>query len=153
MHVACLQEGTYNDGVISNLQINLNRINIFEPSCSPSLMSARGGSSTAATSKMELFMIIYNGFQAVNYYHKELYLGCCSSPRSASRYIFLKFQRFCYISKIIIKNFRYFFLIFHFFLSYRPIVFTALLLFEKRGLTVEQNFLLSTVTFGFILLR
>ena len=39
----------------------------------------RGGSRTAATSKMELFVIIVNG-----YYHKVLHLGCCSSPRSAS---------------------------------------------------------------------
>ena len=38
----------------------------------------RGGSRTAATSKMERFVII------VNYYHKALHLGCCSSPRSAS---------------------------------------------------------------------
>ena len=38
----------------------------------------RGGSRTAATSKMELFVII------VNYYHKVLHLGCCSSPISAS---------------------------------------------------------------------
>ena len=40
----------------------------------------RDGSRTAATSKMELFVIIVNGL----YYHKELYLECCSSPRSAS---------------------------------------------------------------------
>ena len=26
----------------------------------------------------------YAELQAVNYYHKELQLGCCSSPRSAS---------------------------------------------------------------------
>ena len=38
----------------------------------------RGGSRTAATSKMERFV------KAVNYYHKELYLGYCGSPRSAS---------------------------------------------------------------------
>ena len=38
----------------------------------------RGGSRTAATSKMELFVII------VNYYHRVLHLGCCSSPRSVS---------------------------------------------------------------------
>ena len=41
-------------------------------------MMYRGGSRTAATSKMEHFVII------VNYYHKVLHLGCCSSPRSAS---------------------------------------------------------------------
>ena len=34
----------------------------------------------SATSKVELFVII----EADNYYHKELHLGCCSSPRSAS---------------------------------------------------------------------
>ena len=44
----------------------------------------RGGSRTAATSKMELFVIIVNSFQLVNYYHKVLHLGRCSSPRSAS---------------------------------------------------------------------
>ena len=46
----------------------------------------RGGSRAAATSKMERFVIIVNGFQlpAVNYYHKALHLGCYSSPRSAS---------------------------------------------------------------------
>ena len=40
--------------------------------------ATRHGSRTAATSKMERFVII------VNYYHKALHLGCCSSPRSAS---------------------------------------------------------------------
>ena len=46
----------------------------------------RGGSRTAATSKMERFVIIVNGWklEAVNYYHKVLHLGYCSSPRSAS---------------------------------------------------------------------
>ena len=39
-----------------------------------SSISAIGGSRTAATSKME----------AINYYHKALHLGCCSSPRSAT---------------------------------------------------------------------
>ena len=43
----------------------------------------RGGSRTAATSKMEHFVIIANGL-AVNYYHKVLHPGCYSSPRSAS---------------------------------------------------------------------
>ena len=38
----------------------------------------RSGSRTAATSKMEYF---------VNYYHKALHLGCCSSPRSLSVYL------------------------------------------------------------------
>ena len=32
---------------------------------------------TAAASRMELFVIIVNGF-----HHKVLHLGCCSSPRS-----------------------------------------------------------------------
>ena len=36
----------------------------------------RGGGRTAATSKMEL--------ETVNYYHKALHLGYCSSPRSTS---------------------------------------------------------------------
>ena len=44
--------------------------------------NSRGGSRTAATSKIELFMIIKK--EAVNYYHKVLHLGCCSSPRSVS---------------------------------------------------------------------
>ena len=37
---------------------------------------------------MECFVIIVNGWKlpAVNYYHKTLHLGCCSSPRSASDY-------------------------------------------------------------------
>ena len=39
---------------------------------------SRGGSGTAATSKMERFVI------TVNYYHKALRLGCFSSPTSAS---------------------------------------------------------------------
>ena len=49
-------------------------------------MLYRGGSKAAATSKMECFVIIVNGFRlpAVNYYHKALHIGCCSSPRSAS---------------------------------------------------------------------
>ena len=42
---------------------------------------SRVGSRTAATSKMERFVIIVNG---VNYYHKTLHLGCCISPRSDS---------------------------------------------------------------------
>ena len=37
----------------------------------------RGESRTAATSKMEHFVI------TINYYHKKFHLGCCSSPRSA----------------------------------------------------------------------
>ena len=38
-----------------------------------------GGSRIAATSKMEFFVIIL-----CDYYHKQLHLGWCSSPRSAS---------------------------------------------------------------------
>ena len=45
--------------------------------------SIRGGSRTAATSKMERFVKL----EAVNYYHKALHFGCCSSPRSASEYL------------------------------------------------------------------
>ena len=48
----------------------------------------RGGSRTATASRTERFVIIVNG-SAVNYYYKELYLGCCSSPRSASGDIFV----------------------------------------------------------------
>ena len=46
----------------------------------------RGGSRTAASSKMKRFVIIVFGWmeEAVSYYHKALHLGCCSSPRSAS---------------------------------------------------------------------
>ena len=40
--------------------------------------SSRGGFRAAATSKMERFVIIVNG------YHKAVHLGYCSSPRSAS---------------------------------------------------------------------
>ena len=66
----------------------------------------RGGSRTAATSKMERFVILNNGFQpsniitkgsildvsscwmltAVNYYNKALHLGYCSSLRFASEF-------------------------------------------------------------------
>ena len=42
----------------------------------------RGGSRGASTSKMERFVIIVNGFQRF----QALYLGCCSSPRSASKF-------------------------------------------------------------------
>ena len=44
-----------------------------------SIRASKGGSRTAATSKVEPAKL-----PAVNYYHKELHLGCCSSPRSAS---------------------------------------------------------------------
>ena len=39
----------------------------------------RGGSRAAATSKMECFVIIVNGFQSSNIITKALHLGCCSS--------------------------------------------------------------------------
>ena len=39
---------------------------------------------TAASSKMKQFVIIFNGWKPLNYYHKPLHLGGCSSPRSAS---------------------------------------------------------------------
>ena len=38
----------------------------------------------AAASKMECFMTLTKRLEAINYYHKVLHLGCCSSPRSAS---------------------------------------------------------------------
>ena len=62
-------------------------------------LTRRGGSRTAATSTMELFVIIINAFflhsfrikeKAVNYYQKEFHFGCCSSPRSASANLFCK---------------------------------------------------------------
>ena len=55
----------------------------------------RGGSRTAATFKMERFVI-------VNYYHKALPLGCCSSPRSASAYLV---KRNIYLSGLYINLF------------------------------------------------
>ena len=67
------------------------------------LEGIRGGSKAPATSKMERFVIIVNGFQpltiitklpAVNYYHKALHLGCCSHPRSAAGN---KFAQICLI--------------------------------------------------------
>ena len=43
---------------------------------------------------MECFVIIVNGWlEAVNYYHKALHLGCCSSPRSASAFVNENTQR------------------------------------------------------------
>ena len=47
----------------------------------------KAGSRAAATSKMEPLVIIDNGLEAVNFYHKVLHLGCCSSPRFTSDYI------------------------------------------------------------------
>ena len=43
----------------------------------------RGGFRTGTTSKVELFVIIVNGFQLLTIIKKS-HLGCCSSPRSAS---------------------------------------------------------------------
>ena len=43
----------------------------------------RGRSSGAATSKMD-YSDYSQRVEAVNYYHKVLHRGCCSSPRSAS---------------------------------------------------------------------
>ena len=61
---------------------------------------SRGGSRAALISKIERCVIIVNG-SAVNYYHKALYLGYCSIPRSASGKSlvmilnpFIKFDRF-----------------------------------------------------------
>ena len=45
------------------------------------ILELRVGSRATATSKIERFVIIVNG--CVNYYHKALHLGCCSSPRPA----------------------------------------------------------------------
>ena len=56
------------------------------------IVVCRGGFKTAATSKMKHFVIIVN-----RYYHKELHLECCSSPRSASGYVNVK-------EKVCIKN-------------------------------------------------
>ena len=52
-----------------------------------------GGSRTAATSKMELFLIIVNGF--------HLHLGCCSSLRSVSEnFAYLKITSYLSIKKL-----------------------------------------------------
>ena len=64
------------------------------------LSNTRGGSRAAATSKMERFVIIVNGWK---HYHKALHLGCCSSPRSASEYYRTLFGR-GFISKLIQKQ-------------------------------------------------
>ena len=48
----------------------------------------RGGPRTTATSKVSC------NFPAVNYYNKELHLGCCSSPRSTSS--FFSWIRLCW---------------------------------------------------------
>ena len=60
-----------------------------------------------------------------------------------------EFKSFCQICKIFIKILRYLLVIFYFSFLHRTIVFIALLLFEKKGLTVDQNFLLLAITFGF----
>ena len=52
----------------------------------------RDGSRTPVRSKVESFVITVNGWKllslltiiTINYYHKSLHLGCCSSPRSVS---------------------------------------------------------------------
>ena len=44
----------------------------------------RGGSRAVATSKMEHFVMIVNGWNPLTIVHKALHLGCCSGPRSAS---------------------------------------------------------------------
>ena len=55
-------------------------------------LTTRGGSRAAATSKMESFMIIVKRLPPVNYYHKALHLGCCSSPRSTSDNVTVTFK-------------------------------------------------------------
>ena len=78
----------------------INQWNTLNPNIhNSSSYNIRGGSRTAATSKMKRFVIIVNGFHpltiikkrsilelipAVNYYQETFHLGCCSSPRSAS---------------------------------------------------------------------
>ena len=57
-------------------------------SCSNLQPHYKGGSRAAATSEMERFVKLELELEAVNYYHKALNLGCCSSPRSASAFIF-----------------------------------------------------------------
>ena len=51
----------------------------------------RGGSRTAATSKIERFVVIVNGFQPLTIITRALHLGCCGSPRSAFVYTIYKF--------------------------------------------------------------
>ena len=55
----------------------LGRIEVYLGPCQTSMID-RSGSKTSAKSKIEYFVII------VNYNHKVLHLGYCSSPRSAS---------------------------------------------------------------------
>ena len=51
----------------------------------------RGVSRTTATSSMESFDIIVNGFQPLTIItNKALHIGCCSSPRSASDHDVIK---------------------------------------------------------------
>ena len=45
---------------------------------------ARDRSKTAATSKMEQFVIIFNGWKLLTIIPNSAIFGCCSSPRSAS---------------------------------------------------------------------
>ena len=83
-------------------------------------MSCRGGSRTAAASKMERFVLIVNGWkpltiitkrsildvtaaldppQAVNCYYKALHLGYCGSPRSASELVVKALNIYPVVSK------------------------------------------------------
>ena len=41
----------------------------------------------------------WNTLEALNYYHKELHLECCSSPRSASAFVNDQVNIFCYNSQ------------------------------------------------------
>ena len=62
----------------------------------------RDGSRAAATSKMERFVIIVNVWK---HYHKSLYLGCCSSPRSAKSYYLQKeYQKHLFLLSQVPEN-------------------------------------------------
>ena len=69
-----------------NKLINLiNAMVQYQPQEVNSILNGiRGGSRTVATSKMERFVIIVNGWKQNGYYLKALHLGCCSSSKSAS---------------------------------------------------------------------
>ena len=64
------------------------------------LSKSWGGSKTAATSKLELFVIIVNGWKPLTVITKCLILRCCSSPRSASEKSYSK----CNIPLQLINN-------------------------------------------------
>ena len=53
------------------------RMTLYKPVQALAICKPGGGSRAAAISKMERL-------EVVNYYHKALNLGCCSSLRSAS---------------------------------------------------------------------